>query len=273
MVTIRKAIFPVVNSMDRRNRGLVLAYLYYGRDIDKHITQDGELLYPFLEQLGIRATPDLIASLMNNAFISGFGIMDMISGKECNYGLQLDYTINKILTKVFNKSRPFFKHDKETFKGVLERERWIVDSFIERFWQGLSEEDKANIIKGLEGELKKAGISDEALFKLMSGSHFSLTVLRSVLGFKFHIFLASFSNMISKIIFGRGLSLGANAALQRFAASIFGGPVGWTIAIASIGSLVAGLVNPREWDKYIPAVFLIGLYRVSHTDNSTAPHL
>ena len=52
MVTIKKAIFPVVNSMDRRNRGLVLAYLYYGKDIDKHITQKGEVLYPFLEQLG-----------------------------------------------------------------------------------------------------------------------------------------------------------------------------------------------------------------------------
>ncbi|AEF81220.1 hypothetical protein [Leadbettera azotonutricia] len=49
-----------------------------------------------------------------------------------------------------------------------------------------------------------------------------LTAARAVLGFNFHIIVAQIANLIVCMMVGRGLTLAANAALQKFAGLLFG---------------------------------------------------
>jgi hypothetical protein len=67
------------------------------------------------------------------------------------------------------------------------------------------------------------------------------------------------------MLVGRGLSLVANAALQRVVGVLFG-PIGWIITAVLTLPLIPALVNPRGYDKFIPAVFVIGITRLSQTD-------
>ncbi len=143
--------------------------------------------------------------------------------------------------------------------GIIEREKWIVESFIEKFWENLSEEEKLKLLKNIERDLKGKGV-DINMIRMAILGNASITILRTILGFQFHIFLAQIANHVAKFIFNRGLSFFANAALQRTAGLIFG-PVGWILFIVSLLDIFSSLVNPREYDKFIPIVFLIGLYR------------
>jgi hypothetical protein len=66
------------------------------------------------------------------------------------------------------------------------------------------------------------------------------------------------------MLVGRGLSLVANAALQRVVGVLFG-PIGWIITVVLMLPLIPALVNPRGYDKFIPAVFVIGITRLSQS--------
>ncbi len=254
MYTVYEAISPVTDKMKPGERGVIAAYLLYGKDVEEKLNES-------LEELGRKWNTEKIAEALNDAFVSGLGIWDVVVGRDNNYGRQIDICIHQVLCKVLDKSKPRFKHSYDQWEGIIEREQWIVQTFLERFWDGLSQEEKMAILKGMEKELKEAGIDYENLIKKVMQGQATLTVLRAILGFRFHIFLAQISNFLAKLVFGRGLSLTANAALQKFAARIFGGPIGWLLFFLTLVGTVAGLVNPREWDKYIPSVFLIALYR------------
>lgn len=58
------------------------------------------------------------------------------------------------------------------------------------------------------------------------------------------------------------MTFAANAALQRVVGLLFG-PIGWVIMGITTFPLITSLVNPREYDKYIPAIFIIGITRMS----------
>ena len=91
-----------------------------------------------------------------------------------------------------------------------------------------------------------------------------LTAARSVMGFQFHILTAQIANIVVKSIAGRGLAFAANQVLQKPVSVLFC-PVGWIITIIGGLSLITSLSNPRAYDKYIPAVFLIGSARLAQT--------
>ena len=92
-----------------------------------------------------------------------------------------------------------------------------------------------------------------------------LTAAKAIMGFNFHILVAQVANLVVRTLVGRGLSFAANAALQRFVAAAFG-PVGWVIAAIGVLDIIPALVNPRAYDKYIPAVFIIGLERLAKSN-------
>ena len=256
MYTVYEAISPVVDKMEPKERGIIVAYLLYGKDLKEKSFPVNRLI-----RLGSEFNTSQIAELINDAFTSGFGILDIITSRDDNYGKQLDICINEVLCKALVKSKPRFRYSFQEWNGIIEREKWIVDAFMERFWDGLKEKEKLELLNGIEDELRKAGINYEILVKRIMQGQATFTLLRTALGFQFHIFLAQISNFIARSIFGRGLSLATNAALQRIAATILGGPVGWTIFFLTIIATVTNFINPKEWDKFIPVVFLIGLYR------------
>lgn len=150
MVNTIEALSPVLAKLDPLEKGLITAYLVYGKDLaNKNLSEND------LKNLGLRYSDYEIIKKLEKAFVSGLGIWDFLTDKDTNYGKQLDICINEVLCKALNKSKPRFHHSYNTWEGVLEREKWIVTSFIERFWDGLSDEDKLELIKGLEDELKK----------------------------------------------------------------------------------------------------------------------
>jgi uncharacterized protein YaaW (UPF0174 family) len=41
------------------------------------------------------------------------------------------------------------------------------------------------------------------------------------------------------------------------------GPIGWIITAITALPLITSLINPRGYDKFIPAVFILGVTRLS----------
>ena len=129
-------------------------------------------------------------------------------------------------------------------------------------WDKLPEDAKRELAKEIGALLQKAGVDKAKAAKTIETITLGgITAAKAILGFQFHILLAQLSNLLFRSLVGRGLSLAANAALQRFA-GLFFGPVGWVITILLLIPTITGLIFPRELDKYIPAVFIIGLKRM-----------
>ncbi len=99
--------------------------------------------------------------------------------------------------------------------------------------------------------------------RIIQRCHAFITFLRrKLLGFKFHTSLAKIANLIARAVLGRGLSFRANAALQYWAARIFGGSVGWISIVYSGISLTADLINKkRRSSKSKAANFLKKLFQ------------
>lgn len=76
-------------------------------------------------------------------------------------------------------------------------------------------------------------------------------------GFLMYKILVIVANSIAKALIGRGLSLGANAALVK-ALGVFAGPIGWTVS--GIWTIVS-ICGPA-YRKTIPLVYKIGLLRM-----------
>ncbi|MGE0827592.1 MAG: hypothetical protein AB7G75_35805 [Candidatus Binatia bacterium] len=194
---------------------------------------------------------------MNPAFESGSGLLDALAGRFDDYGAQLDYVINKVLAKALKVARPLFDEPPDSFTGALLREQWITEKLLEALWDRLPEEAKRDIAKKTEELLKRTGV-DPALAGRAAGGLLTggFSAARLILGFRFHILLAQLANLLIP-----SLSLATNAALQRFAGLLFG-PWGWIISIVLLVPTLIGWLFPRELDKYIPAVFVMGVRRL-----------
>jgi len=252
-ITFDEAVRPVVDAMDPKIRGIIWLYLKTWGEPKEEDLKNDELL----EKLGKEISTDDIIFRMKSAFQDGFGIVDAFTGKDNNYGVCLDMLTKDVLPHAFNVAKPNFRYSDETWEGILEREEWIRQRILEHFWNGLSEEDKKKLLKAIKDELYKEGIDADKILKAISTGQVSFTALRAILGFKFHILLAKLANALARILIGSGLSFGANALLQKVVASIFGGPIGWTLFAFQIISLLA----PRKWEALAPTIGLIALTR------------
>ncbi len=261
-----KFVIPILHSMDVYEKGLIEGFFRFG---DKFLskletwdkfssTKDTEV---YLIVLGQEFDVEGRALDMQYLIQKGFMLVDTIRGLD-HYGKQIDYTIKKVLLKAFNKTKPRFKYNYDTIEGVKEREEWIIHVLLEKFWDGLSEEDKIALVREIEEDLKDADINSKKLLKMIKTGHASLTVIRQILGFKFHIFLAKLANAVVKVLLKRGLSLSANAMLQKFAAIVFG-YFGWFLIVINLLNIVSSLLNPRRFDVFISCVFFIGVHRLN----------
>jgi uncharacterized protein YaaW (UPF0174 family) len=156
-----------------------------------------------------------------------------------------------------------FSKDADTIEGAIQRETWIAEKLMDSLITNMDEDVKQELAKQIGQMLKEKGIevgkATQASTAILTGG---LTAAKAILGFNFHILVAQIANLIVRMLVGRGLTLVANAALQRFVGLLFG-PIGWIITAITALPLITALINPRGYDKYIPAVFIIGVTRLS----------
>ena len=254
-----EAIEPVIGYLEAkgeeglRTKGLIVAGLTFGRELaegkvevdDKDLTRYGKSF-----------DACNIADLINAAFKEGLGLFDKIRKRDDNYGVQLDILL-EVLEKNLSEKRKF-KNNPCTWEGIVEREIALIEDYVQLWWKNLSEGEKRELLKLLSADLGNSGID---VGKLLGGGQLTLFTLRQLLGFKFHIFLAKIANFLAKVVLGKGLSVGANAFLQKVAARLFGGPMGAALAVVAVVDIVSDLINPREWDRLMPAYLLIALSR------------
>lgn len=265
MATVSSCIKPVIDKMTIGERAMLHVFLECGADAKEELKKTKPS--PFIRRWGKKRSAKTIAAEMNTAFQEGFGIWDRVCQRADNYGEQLDYIIRKVFVK-FNKEKlPDFEHDADSKKGAIEREQWIVEQYLNRWWKRLSKKARVEIITQLEQELTKSGIDPQKATHvgvvILSGG---LTAARKVLGFKFFILLAKLAKLISRSIIvniiGKGIPFGVMAVLMKIAGRVFSPPQ-FLIIVATLIPTISAFLFPREYDKFIPVVLLIGLKRLT----------
>jgi len=269
MATVSSCIRPVLDKMTVGERAMLHLFLEHGEDTKEVIEKMGSSA--FKRQWGKKRSAKTIAAEMNNAFQEGFGIWDRVCLRADNYGEQLDYIIRKVFVKSHKKKLPDFEHDADSKKGAIEREQWIVEQYLNCWWKKLSKKARVEIITQLEQELTKSGLDPQKAkhvgIVILNGG---LTAARKLLGFKFFILLAKLAKLISHImviVIGKGLPFGTVAALMKIAGRLFS-PFGLLVIVATLIPTLSAFLSPREYDKYIPVVILIGLKRLTFVEKA-----
>lgn len=135
-------------------------------------------------------------------------------------------------------------------------ENAFLQKTVELAIEKMSESDRRELVDGLKNiealsdQLKKAVISKEGLLNLVQ-----LAFKQG--GFKSYILTLQVVNGISKTVFGRGLSIGANAALMKYIGSFMSGPWGWAFAAATT---VWDIMGPNK-DVSLKGVAIVSYMR------------
>lgn len=259
----KECFASVVDAMEDEEKGLLKCVLRYGGK--KFQTEAADIVNSSgeLKKFGEGITGDWIAEQFEEIFTEGAGIVDVFKGTHYNYGKQLDVTINKVLIKSLKVAKPYFSKAADTYEGAVQREEWITENLMDSLITSMDEEQKRELVRQVEEMLKEKGIdavkATQAGTALLTGG---LTAAKSIMKFQFHKLVAIIANLIVRLLTGHGLSLAANVLLQRIFGFLFG-PVGWVITAVTALPLITALANPRGYDKYIPAVFIIGASRIS----------
>ena len=98
-------------------------------------------------------------------------------------------------------------------------EEQILLKILEKAWEKMTDEEKAELLKASGSKTTKIG------------KQFPVAAFQAIFkagGFKSYKIMLIVANAVWKFIFGKGLTLGANAALARWAAVLVG-PIGWAI--------------------------------------------
>lgn len=135
-------------------------------------------------------------------------------------------------------------------------ENAFLQKTVELAIEKMSDEERKELIDGLrnvEGfgdSLKKTAMSKDALFG-------AVQIAFRAGGFKSYVLTLQVVNGISKAVVGRGLSLGANAALMKYLGSFMSGPWGWAFAAVTT---VWGVMGPNK-DASLKGVALVAYMR------------
>lgn len=130
--------------------------------------------------------------------------------------------------------------------SVIEMEDAILEKLLSEAIGHMSEEEQLALLKEIDhGDVALKG----------SATALAIAAFRAG-GFKSYQLTLIIANQIARVILGRGLMLGTNAALMRWA-SILSGPVGWVIGGAWTAVDVAG----PAYSVTIPCVIHIAMLR------------
>ena len=265
MAIIQDCIATVIEKMDPEEKGMLKCVLLYGKKLQE---EAGEIINSpeNLKTYGEDVTTEWVASRLNDEFSEGLGLSDALNNLDDEYANQLNFIINKVLVKSLKVEKPVFSQSLKSIAGAIQRERWIAEKLMNSMITNMDEDARVEFTKEVAQVLKEKGIpvdkAAQASTALFVGG---LTAARAIMGFGFHKMVAVIANLIVRMLMGRGLTLAANAALQRFV-GVFFGPIGLIITGLTLFPLISSLLNPRGYDKYIPAVFIIGVTRISQND-------
>jgi uncharacterized protein YaaW (UPF0174 family) len=268
MARIATCIKPVVTKLSVEERAFLHLFLDEGKEAQSIVRGLRRAKDPsaFKKEWGAKRSTTEIAESMNDAFTSGLGIADVFADIDDNYGCQLQYTIDEVICKHLDAEEPEFRTGCDSLNGAIDREKWITEQLFNRWWRKQPKHVREAITKDVITSLKNNGIDPAEATRvgaaLVMGG---LTAVKAVVGIQFNfVFIAIVNATIGamvKAITGKGLSLAANAALAKFIPAFFG-PIGWIISGILLIPTITELFNPREYDKYIPAVFIIGIKRL-----------
>jgi uncharacterized protein YaaW (UPF0174 family) len=139
-------------------------------------------------------------------------------------------------------------------------EEALLSKVLQQVWEEMSEEERAKVLEDVDYETHSAGgVTSATMIALFRAG-----------GFTSYKIVLIIINAIWKLLFGRGLSLAANATIAR-TASIFAGPIGWAIA----GVWTAFDIASPALRVTIPAcIYIAGLRRMKETKvlNSNTPN-
>ncbi|EDP75108.1 hypothetical protein [Hydrogenivirga sp. 128-5-R1-1] len=288
--TLKNCVWDILKSADEETLKEMLAISELGKkylDIrDEKYKEEKRNLHSMLNFNTTKPIKyDLIKTIienMNEAMTEGMGIVDKFRNMD-KYPKQLQECV-KALTlalerkakdlkdeewkRSLRKIREEYKNIELTCEQSIKLEEIIVDLLLDAYLRTMPKNDRENIVKQIIANLQKyASMENIDLSKVNVGyilTHGGLIALRQALGFKFHILTAivinSIWNYTGALLAGSGLSLAVNAIIQRVVATVLG-PLGWIIVIISTLALVSKLLNPREYDKYIPLVVYIYILR------------
>ncbi|MEZ9996977.1 ubiquinol-cytochrome C chaperone family protein [Vibrio lentus] len=135
---------------------------------------------------------------------------------------------------------------------VLDMENAIIEQLLSDAIGHMTEEEQLELLQDMDH-------SDVSI----KGSTASLAIAAfRAGGFKSYQLTLIVANQIARVVLGRGLMLGANAALMRWA-SILSGPIGWAIGGAWTAVDVAG----PAYSVTIPSVIHIAMLRKKQERN------
>jgi len=136
----------------------------------------------------------------------------------------------------------------DTDAAVLHNEKALLSHMLSEAWKVMSEEERRELLRGMdidESEFKSKGV--KALLGILG--------VRSR-GFLTYRVAVTVANAVSRALLGRGLALGANAALTR----------GLGVALGPVGIAVSGAFALNDFAspatrKTLPAVLQVALLR------------
>jgi len=266
---INFAITGVINRMSPEEKGMLKAWLLYGDKLEK---EAGNIInsQAKLQEFGKDVTSQWVIDQLGDAFKKGFGFTDEITGKSYNYGRQLDEVIS-YLVKSFKITKPKFTKDVESIDGALEREYWVLETLLGRFISAMTPEERKNMITVIDNELRTEGIElGHDVIKAFTAGGMSLVWKKA--GFNSYLIIVKITKYFGDYILGRTIPWVVYQTITTVAKRVFGVvmPVVGIVYTVKLLYDIPGVINPRDYSKYIPVVLLIGINRILQSDISRA---
>lgn len=264
MQRYRNCIESVIGRMNPDEKGMLKCIILRGNEsqgkTEKIMDSPSEL-----KAFGQDVTSNWVADKLDDIFTQGIGFRDALKGISRNYGKQLDITIKEVLVKSLKVPRPIFSKGADSEEGAIQRERWITEKLMDSFIMSMDEDARRELAKQIDGLLKGKGVdalkATQTSTALLTGG---LSAARAILGAKFYILIAPLANLLARLA-GPLSETWVYFATGRFL-WFLAGPIGWAITAVTALPLLTSLINQRRYDKFIPAVFIIGLARIAQSN-------
>lgn len=264
MAKHRDCIESVIDKMSPYEKSMLKFVVLYGNKLQGKT--EGIMDSPSkLKMFGQDVTSDWVADKLDDIFIQGIGFRDALKGISRNYGKQLDKTIKDVIIKSLKVPMPMFSKDVDSEEGAIQRERWITEKLMDSFIMSMDEDARQELAKQVDSLLKEKGIdvlkTAQTSTALLTGG---LSAARAILGANFYVLIAPLANLLARLA-GPLSGTGVYFATGRFL-WFLAGPIGWAISAVTTLPLITSLINQRRYDKFIPAVFIIGLARIAQSN-------
>jgi uncharacterized protein YaaW (UPF0174 family) len=254
--------FTIVNTMSDVEKGMIKAIITYGKDLP---TEAGRLMQSEfqLNKFGQGVNGRWVANNLYQSLKEGIGFFDKIRGLHKYYGKQLDKVIKKTLRKAYKLDKPQFPNVKTT-EGALQREKWLTETIMTSLVKNINSNDKRDFALNIDDFLKDKKLNSElastASVAIVQGG---LIAIRAIMGVSFNFVLLQTINLVSRFILGRALTVATASAIGYYADFLLG-PVGWILTILLSIPVLTAILNRRQYDKFLPTIFLIGLARLAN---------